>query len=112
MNRLNRKVTVSYFLLLFILFLGFPATAASKPADPRIEIPDPVYDLGDVPMGGVLIHTFRVHNHGAADLKIERVRAKCRCTIATFDEIIPPGETGSITMEVDTSGFYTEIKLV
>lgn len=90
-----------------------PATAdsakAAAPADaekaPRLTIVEPVKDFGVVPKGDKLDWSFVIKNTGNADLQIIAARPGCGCTVAEWDKVIKPGETGKISAHVDTTNF-------
>lgn len=83
------------------------ATSKGKAADkaPRLTVMEPVKDFGTVPKGDKLDWTFLVKNTGNADLEIIAARPSCGCTVADFDKIIKPGQTGKVTAHVDTTNF-------
>jgi hypothetical protein len=72
---------------------------------PRLTLVDPVKDFGTVAKGEKLDWTFMVKNTGNADLEIIAARPSCGCTVADFDKIIKPGESGKVTAHVDTTAF-------
>jgi hypothetical protein len=89
-----------------------PETAAkseapAKDADkaPRLTVVEPVKDYGIVAKGEKLNWAFTVKNTGTADLQIIAARPACGCTVAEFDKVIKPGETGKVTAQVDTTAF-------
>lgn len=85
---------------------GQTAPAAdSKPSgpQPKAVIPQPIADLAPVPKGETIKHDFVIKNEGDAPLEITSVRPACGCTIADYDKVIPPGGTGKIHTELDTS---------
>ncbi|NWG01026.1 MAG: DUF1573 domain-containing protein [Thermoanaerobaculaceae bacterium] len=76
---------------------------------PVAEIVQKIIDFGPVPKGEKLKAVFEVKNTGQAPLEISQVRPTCGCTVANFDKTIPPGGTGKINAEVDTSAFLGPI---
>jgi hypothetical protein len=63
----------------------------------------PVFDAGEVVKGEVIRAKFEVQNTGEYPLVIAEVKGSCSCTVAGKpDAPIAPGETGTITAEVDT----------
>jgi hypothetical protein len=84
-----------------------PAAAEKAPEGPQpvIEVAEKIKDFGTVPKGDKIRATFDVRNTGKAPLEITQVRPTCGCTVASFDRTIPPGGTGKIAAEVDTTGF-------
>ena len=86
-----------------------PAASASVPsaekAAPRLTVVDPVKDFGTVPKGEKLAWSFSIKNTGNADLEIINARPACGCTVADFDKVIKPGQTGRVSANVDTTQF-------
>jgi hypothetical protein len=79
-------------------------TAAEEKA-PRLTIVEPVKDYGTVAKGEKLDWAFVVKNTGDADLQIISAKPGCGCTVADYDKVIKPGETGRVTAHVDTTAF-------
>lgn len=84
-----------------------PAAAQKAPEAPQpaIDVVEKIKDFGTVPKGDKIRATFDVRNTGKAPLEITQVRPTCGCTVASFDRTIPPGGTGKIAAELDTTGF-------
>lgn len=72
---------------------------------PRLTLVDPIKDFGTVAKGEKLDYAFLVKNTGTADLEIIAARPACGCTVADFDKIIKPGQTGKVNAHVDTAAF-------
>ena len=90
-------------------FAGAPAWAAPQAGEtvtPQSTVTlatvDPVADLGTVVKGDSATHAFVLRNTGDAPVTIERVTSSCGCTVAEFDETIPPGGEGTVRAELDT----------
>ena len=81
------------------------AKATQEEKAPRLTIVEPVKDYGTVPKGEKLDWAFVVKNTGNADLQIIAAKPGCGCTVADFDKVIKPGETGKVTAHVDTTAF-------
>jgi archaellum component FlaG (FlaF/FlaG flagellin family) len=83
------------------------ATTAAPSAEkaPRLTIVEPVKDYGTVPKGDKLDWAFVIKNTGDADLQIISAKPGCGCTVADFDKVIKPGQTGKVTAHVDTTAF-------
>lgn len=70
---------------------------------PVLEFNQPEVDFGTVKKGEKRRHSFAFTNTGNADLVIELVTA-CTCTSLDWPrEPIPPGGTGSVDIEFDSS---------
>lgn len=84
-------------------------TAAKAAAAPektgRLTIVEPVKEYGEVPKGEKLDWSFAIKNTGDGDLQILAAKPGCGCTVADFDKVIKPGETGKVTAHVDTTAF-------
>jgi hypothetical protein len=72
---------------------------------PKIVVPEPLKEFGEVSKGARLTHDYVVENQGNADLEIRRVAPDCGCTVTEFDRVIPPGGKGVIHATIDTSSF-------
>ena len=83
------------------------APAVKKVAEkaPRLTIVEPVKDYGTIAKGEKLDWSFVVKNTGDSDLQIISAKPGCGCTVADFDKVIKPGETGKVTAHVDTTAF-------
>jgi hypothetical protein len=81
------------------------AEAAAEEKTPRLTIIEPVKDYGTIAKGEKLDWSFLVKNTGDSDLQIIAAKPGCGCTVADFDKVIKPGETGKVTAHVDTTAF-------
>src|SRR5258706_3797410 len=81
------------------------AEPVAKDAAPRLTIVEPIKDYGTIPKGEKLDWSFLVKNTGDSDLQIIAAKPGCGCTVADFDKVIKPGETGKVTAHVDTTAF-------
>ena len=107
LSRLHRPTPflMSCLLLGFVLLPAFPGGALAEDApQPSIMIPEPIGDLGEVIEGESRQHVFEVVNEGDSPVTINEVRPTCGCTVASYDEVIPAGGTGKITVDFDTTG--------
>jgi hypothetical protein len=77
-------------------FLPFPAAAAA----PQAAVPETAFDFGNTTEDRPLTHTFVIKNTGAAPLVIEEVDPDCACTVPRYDQTIPPGGEGGITLTI------------
>ncbi|MGK2859453.1 MAG: DUF1573 domain-containing protein [Thermoanaerobaculia bacterium] len=86
------------------------AVAQAKPTDasaskPKITLVEPMKDFGTVAKGQMLDWSFVIKNTGTADLEIKSANPTCGCTVADFDKVIKPGQSGKLTAHVDTTAF-------
>jgi hypothetical protein len=72
---------------------------------PIIDVVEKVKDFGVISKGEQIQAVFEVKNKGQAPLEISQVRPTCGCTVADFDKTVPPGGTGKVRANVDTSAF-------
>jgi hypothetical protein len=66
---------------------------------------EPIKDLGFVAKGDKASYDFVIRNEGDAPLQIQEVRAACGCTVADYDKVIAPGQSGKVRVSVDTTTF-------
>ncbi|MCS6991784.1 MAG: DUF1573 domain-containing protein [Chitinophagales bacterium] len=63
------------------------------------------HDFGEIVEGQKVRHSFTFTNTGQAPLVIQSAVGSCGCTVPTYSkEPIPPGGTGRIDVEFDSSG--------
>ena len=84
--------------------IALGGSIALAQADPRLELPQPVFAFGTVERGAHVEHTFTLRNTGAAELRIEHVKSSCGCTVAVASaREIPPGGEGRVFVTLDTA---------
>jgi len=93
------------FLALTFLMVISASLAMAADKAPRLTLVDPLKDFGTVAKGEKLDWSFTIKNTGTADLQILAVRPACGCTVADYDKVIKPGQTGKVTAHVDTTSF-------
>lgn len=91
-----KTISISFAIMMF---------AAAAIAAPRMTIVEPIKDFGTVPKGEMLTYKFQIKNTGDQNLEILRVQPACGCTVANYDAVIKPGETGHVEANVDTTSF-------
>jgi hypothetical protein len=70
----------------------------------RVELPETLFDFGELRQGEIVGHTFIVKNAGEKTLRLFDVETSCGCTGARFTrKPIKPGETGSVEIIFDSS---------
>ena len=74
---------------------------ASAQEVPHMLLSETTFDFKEVLEGSVVSHDFIVWNTGNAVLRIDQVGPTCGCLKTDFDESIPPGGAGRITLTVD-----------
>jgi hypothetical protein len=71
-----------------------------------IQFDNPMYDFGKVAVGEKARHTYFVTNTGNETLQITNVHPGCHCTTAgDWTHKIEPGQTGTIPVQFDSTGF-------
>lgn len=95
-NSMLKRISIVFTTSLF---------AAAALAGPRMTVVEPIKDFGTVARGEVLTHHFQIKNTGDEDLEILRVQPACGCTVANYDSVIKPGETGQVEAAVKTEAF-------
>ena len=95
----------SALLLLALALLVAPPVPAQDAGGPRAVVPEPLWDAGHVARGGKIRHDFVLRNEGSAVLHVREVQATCGCTVASYDETVLPGGTGTVRVELDTETF-------
>ncbi|MFP4016525.1 MAG: DUF1573 domain-containing protein, partial [Halanaerobiales bacterium] len=86
-------------------------------SEPRIVIPDEVWDFGEIHEGDVARETFMIQNTGNENLEVIAVKDICKCfNLLSESVIIPPGEEREIEIVYDSPGttgyFYEDIWVV
>ncbi len=114
--RKTGRCLVISFVSTFAHFICAQAGFAAREADkhPTLSTPTLVYDFGSVTAGAKVKFDFPLINKGSADLTIQKVIPSCGCTNSRPSmPTIPPGATGSLMVEFDTTGFSgNKVKLV
>ena len=102
---MSKRITTLMLALLVALTGTAMAQTAETEKAPRLTLVEPIKDFGTVAKGEKLTWSFTVKNTGNADLEILSARPACGCTVAEFDKVIKPGQTGKVVSVVDTAGF-------
>jgi hypothetical protein len=82
--------------------VGVAATAAA--AGPKLVFDTTEIVFRNVKEGSKQVAQFTFTNQGDLNLIIDKVSPSCGCTVAKFQKITPPGDKGTITLELDTEG--------
>ncbi|RPI75481.1 MAG: DUF1573 domain-containing protein [Ignavibacteriales bacterium] len=91
--------------LVIFLFLIFASIGNAQLMEPKIVVPQPEHDFGDIVQGEKVSHNFVITNTGGDVLVITNVRASCGCTAALPDKKeLAPGETTNIKVEFNSTG--------
>lgn len=77
-----------------------PGVSPAADRAPKLVLSADRFDFGQVFEDRKLTHTFQLQNTGDAPLKILKVDPDCACTVPEYDQTIPPGRDGSITLSL------------
>lgn len=105
MKRHLKTVNLALCCVLLVAASLLAQGPAQGTARPKAVAVEPIKDLGMVPKGEKAAHEFTIRNDGDAPLQIQEVKAACGCTVADYDKVIAPGQTGKVRMSVDTATF-------
>ena len=83
--------------------LTFGATSVAAQAQPKAALKTAVHDFGPISRGAKVSTSFEIENQGDAPLEITEVRVACACTVVDYPEVLAPGESGKITVELDST---------
>ncbi len=89
--------TVVSMAICLVLTAAVPVQAKTPP---KMAAGETTFDFGTVQEGQPLSHTFVIENRGGQALKIEEVDPDCACTVPDYDESIPPGGKGKVTLTI------------
>jgi Protein of unknown function (DUF1573) len=94
---MNRLIQLSGVLMLFL------ALSAPVPVHAELQCSEPTVQVGEVRGGLPLAQVFHFRNTGQTPIEIKDVRPSCGCLRPRLDSTtVPPGEEGSILMEINT----------
>jgi hypothetical protein len=103
---MSKRLTV--MTLALVLALAAPFAIAQEKAEkaaPRLTLVEPLKDFGTVAKGEKITYAFEIKNTGSADLEIIAAKPTCGCTVAEFDKLIKPGQSGKVSASVETVNF-------
>src|SRR5437867_4456432 len=102
------KLRIAFVVLSLLLVPAFSVSAqdGSSAGSPRLSIASLEHSFGTIKPGTPLTYTFQVKNEGKANLEIKSVAPSCGCTTSSFDKVVAPGKTGSITLAVEKTDTY------
>ena len=101
---MSKRITI-LTLALLVAIAGAAVAQTDSEKAPRLTLVDPIKDFGTVAKGEKLSWSFTIKNTGTSDLEILGARPACGCTVAEFDKVIKPGQTGKVVSVVDTASF-------
>ena len=94
---------VARWLLAGLFLLPGIATPLPSFGESRIEIDDPVWDIGTIPDGMDTRHAFVVRNSGDSDLHLLEIRPSCSSCLTAVAEssVVAPGQSGLVWCRFD-----------
>lgn len=100
------KICCCSFMMIFVLMgMACSKKTFSEPQiAPQISIPERTVSFRDAKQKTSLEHAFQIINNGNKDLEILKVQASRGVTVVRFDQTIPPGQKGSIILQINTEG--------
>lgn len=104
------KKAIDYGTFIIVLaitnFLFSSAAVAAQQEGARITLPIDRYEFGVVAEGALVTYDFEINNAGNAVLSIKKALSSCSClTINSFNESISPGESGTVSVSLNTNGY-------
>jgi hypothetical protein len=93
-------VSIRKCVCTLLLAAGFAAISA----EPQVRIENMTFNAGTVSENAIIEAVFRLTNTGTQPLRVTQVRPDCGCTVADYDSLIAPGNTGSIKSVVNLRG--------
>lgn len=99
---MQRHTKTVILALCAALLVAASLLAAGKP---KAVVAEPVKDAGTVAKGEKIVNDFLIKNDGDANLQITNVQPACGCTVAEFDKLIKPGQTGKVHAVIDSTTF-------
>ncbi len=76
-----------------------PSNAPEK-SQPRAEVPETVFEFGNIERGTSMSHVFKVRNVGEAPLHVEVASTTCKCTVGNLSKKdVGPNEESEVLLE-------------
>ncbi len=103
------KKIAFFILIVFVWLIGINAFSHLRAEElhqgkPVISFDKEIFDAGRVLEGEELSHSFTLFNRGDVPLVIKKIRRSRNCIIVDYDDTIPPGGSGKITLKIKTLG--------
>ena len=77
------------FLCIFMMILAINICALGNP---EIDIPETIWEIGNIKLDEEITHTFKIMNTGSEELKISQIRSSCGCLkVELSSNTIQPG---------------------
>lgn len=104
------QIERGFLVVLLIGVAGVMPSRAGEPApgrdtleQPRIELSEERWDLGELWFGDPASHVVRITNNGDAELKISQIFPGCGCVFVRAGKmVLAAGESTNLTIQFDT----------
>lgn len=80
-----------------------PAGLSAQAVGPKAKLDSSEASWGSMIQGDRFEQEIKISNVGDAPLQIVKVLASCGCATATHDKVIAPGESGKVSVVIDSS---------
>lgn len=91
-------------IMMMTVFVAVTNVAAARTDGPVLRVDETEFDGGLVAQNGKVEAVFTLRNIGTDTLFITSLRAPCGCTVAEYDQVIPPRSVGYVRPIVDVTG--------
>lgn len=99
---------MSRLITITLILMGLASTVL---AEPRVEVPEAVFDFGHVSQGQVLTHTYWIKSVGDDTLRIVTIFPGCGCTeVPVVDSLAAPGDSIALTINFYTGRYVGRVK--
>jgi hypothetical protein len=76
------------------------AKVAGKISRPKADVPETVFEFGNIERGTSMSHVFKVRNVGELPLHVEVTSTTCKCTVGNLSKKeVPPNEESEVLLE-------------
>ncbi len=98
-----------YFYNKYSFLIPIILITTSLGASPKIEIDSADFSLGTITENEEqsITHVFKIKNSGDSMLVISKVRPGCGCTTVSYDSLILPGATGTLTAAINAGNLHS-----
>ena len=107
---MSKTVVFLVITLFFSTVVSLPVTCLKAFAGqhvvltPKINFPEPEFDLGVIDEGIEIKHTFKIENLGQKRLVIKSAYSTCGCTVPHIKmKEVPPGQSSDLEVVMNTS---------
>lgn len=101
----NRTLTARILPCAVVTAAAVCLGAATTVAEPRAVAGETIQDVGRIDDFRDVDVTYAITNDGDSDLQLVDVVASCGCTVADYDEVIAPGDTGEVAVTLKPQGY-------